>query len=228
MKISRYILISATVLLIALSNTALSRPSISISIGSRHRNSHRNYRADYKRRSYKTSHRSRHHKSRWDRRHYRRHWRPTISRSVYRYDRKLGYCVAVTPMIIEKQTVVFPTSSSLVVQSQRFDENTLQLNINLQRKKIELLEQVQMSDKAQRIEAIRELAGFSFDDKVRYVLENILLSEPDSELRVEAAQALGNSNNIKALAVLEKARVEDSSEDVRKATNEAIKKLEGN
>jgi HEAT repeat protein len=78
------------------------------------------------------------------------------------------------------------------------------------------------------MEAIRELAGFSFDDKVRYALENVLLSDPDAQLREEAARSFGKVNNTKALAALEKARVEDPSEDVRKEADESIKKLEAN
>ena len=124
--------------------------------------------------------------------------------------------------------MIVSTTPSEVVQPQQFDENTLQLNIQLQKRKIELLEQIQMSDKNQRIEAIRELAGFSFDDKIRNVLESILLTDQDAELRIEAAKALGNTNNVKTLAALEKARIEDSNEEIRKAADEAIKKLGGN
>jgi len=50
-------------------------------------------------------------------------------------------------MIIEKQTVVVSASPSAFVQPQQFDESTLQLNIKLQQRKIELLEQIQMPDK---------------------------------------------------------------------------------
>jgi len=85
-----------------------------------------------------------------------------------------------------------------------------------------------MPNKELRKEAIKELAGFSFDDNVRAALENVLLSDPDPELRKEAAQTFGKVKNTKALAVLEKARVEDSSEDVRKEANQSIKKILGN
>jgi HEAT repeat protein len=55
-----------------------------------------------------------------------------------------------------------------------------------------------------------------------------LLSDPDPELRKEAAQTFGKVKNTKALAALEKARVEDPSEDVRKEADQTIRKLEGN
>jgi hypothetical protein len=229
MKTSRYILMAAASLLIGLSNMASARPGISVRLGSGRREfsaGSRNHRND-RRSSFKASHNNRKY-SRDYRRHYRRRWRPAISRSVYRYDRNAGYCVAIAPMVIEKQTVVVSTNSPQVVQLQQFDENTLQLNIQLQQRKIELLDKILMPDKEQRINAIRQLAGFSFDDNVRNVLESILLTEPDAELRKEAAQALGKTNNIKVLAALEKARVEDSDKDVRKAADEAIKQLEGN
>ena len=60
-------------------------------------------------------------------------------------------------------------------------------------------QKLQTPDKEQRKEAIKELAGFSFDDKVRQALENVLLSDPDPELRKEAAQAFGKVKNTKAL-----------------------------
>jgi HEAT repeat protein len=114
------------------------------------------------------------------------------------------------------------------VQPQQFDESTLQLNINLQYKKSELLKQLQAPNKEQRREAIDELAGFSFDDNVRAALENVLLSDPDPELRAEAAHSFGEVKNTGARAALEKARVEDPSVDVRKAADEAISSLNGN
>ena len=85
-----------------------------------------------------------------------------------------------------------------------------------------------MSDKELRRGAIGELAGFSFDDNVRATLENILLSDPDPELRAEAANAFGEVKNTGALEALEKARVEDPSADVRRAADDAIKSIEGN
>ena len=227
MKTSKYIIILTAVLLVGLFNTALARPKVSINISGGHKDSRNGRRVDYKRDSRKINHRRRNNK--WDRYRWKYCNRPriNISRSVYRYDRNSGYCVALAPMVIEKQTVIVSTSSPQIVQ-QQFDESTLELNIKLQRKKIELLEQLQRSDKKRRMEAIRELAGFSFDDNVRIALESVLLTEPNAELRKEAAQSLGNTNNIKALAALEKARVEDYNKDVRKAADEAIKKLKGN
>jgi hypothetical protein len=145
----------------------------------------------------------------------------------YWYDWGPDYYVITPPMVIEKAPVVIG-KQTVVVQPQGFDESTLELNKSLQNEKSELLKQLGTGNKEQRKEAIKELAGFSFDDKVRQAIENVLLSDPNAELRKEAAQSFGKVKNTKALAALEKARVEDPSEDVRKAADHSIKKIEGN
>jgi HEAT repeat protein len=78
------------------------------------------------------------------------------------------------------------------------------------------------------MKAISELAGFSFDDKVREEMEKILLSDPDPELRKEAAKAFGKVVNEKALAVLEKARVSDPDIAVRQEADNSIKQIKSN
>jgi HEAT repeat protein len=117
-------------------------------------------------------------------------------------------------VVIEKQTTY--------AQPQGINENTFE---DLRYKKTELLTMLDTGDKVQRNKAIKELAGFSFDDKVRQAIEKVLLSDPDPELRQSAAQALGEVKNIKAKPALEKARVEDSAADVRKAADGSIGKL---
>jgi hypothetical protein len=227
-------LIAAVGLLIGLSNAALARPSVYIGVGIGGRPGfHGGNRDDYRRGSYKTPNRYR--EPVWGRRDYRPRRQTIIFGGGYWYDRGPDYYVVTqptiierAPVVIERQTVVYSTSSPQVVQPQQFDESTLQLNINLQYKKSELLKQLQMPNKELRKEAIKELAGFSFDDNVRAALENVLLSDPDPELRKEAAQAFGEVKNSNARAALEKARVEDPSADVRRAADEAISSLNGN
>ncbi len=221
MKTSRYILIVAVSLLTGLSSLALARPSVSVSFGNARRVFRDGRRAGHKHGSFKSHHNNRHRKwdRSWRRRRHRLRPRIIISHSVYRYDRDLDCCVAIAPVVVEKRTVV--------VQPQQFDESTLQLNINLQYRKNELLKQLRTPDKELRKEAIEELAGFSFDNNVRQALENILLLDPDPELRAEAARSFGKVKNINARTALEKARVEDPSENVRRAADEAIKSIEG-
>jgi hypothetical protein len=230
MKTLRYMLIAAVSLLIGLSNAALARPSVYIGVGIGGRPGFRGgYRDDYR-----FSHRPKHFEPAWGRRDYRPHRQTIIFGGGYWYDRGPDYYVVTQPVVverppvvIERQTVVY-SSPPQVVQPQQFDESTLQLNMDLQYKKSELLKQLQAPNKEQRREAIDELAGFSFDDNVRYALQNVLLSDPDPELRAEAAHSFGEVKNINARAALEKARVEDPSVDVRKAADEAIKSIEGN
>jgi len=223
MKASKFILVKTAIivsLLVGLSNEALARTSVYVGFGVGHSGFHR----------------TRHYERRF--RQPRRHLRPRRSTIIvgggYYCDRRPDYYVVTTPVIIrktpviiEKQTVV-STGSPQVVQPQEFDESTLELNKKLQSRKNELLKMLETGNKEQRTEAIKELAGFSFDDKVRLALENVLLSDPDPELRKEAARSFGKVKNAKALAALEKARVEDASEDVRKEADQSIKKLEGN
>ena len=95
-------------------------------------------------------------------------------------------------------------------------------------KKNELLKVLMSGDKEHRIKAIHELAGYSFDDKVRLALEKVLLSDTDPELRVAAANAFGEVRNPKPIPALETARVQDSIMDVRKAADLSIKKLQAN
>jgi hypothetical protein len=238
MKTSRYILIAAVSLLIGLSNLALARPSVYIGVGIGGRPGfHGGNRDDYR-----FGHRPQYFEPAWGWRDYRPR-RQTIIIGGCWYDQGPDYYVVTQPVVverppvvIERQTVVYSTpstssgqaSSPQVVQPQQFDESTLQLNMDLQYKKSELLKQLQAPNKEQRREAIDELAGFSFDDNVRYALQNILLSDPDPELRAEAAHSFGEVKNSNARAALEKARVEDPSVDVRKAADEAISSLNGN
>jgi hypothetical protein len=228
MKTSRYISIIAVTLLIGLSEMALARPNVSVgvNIGGSRSGFNVGYRNYDRRGSFRTPY-YRHREPNWgrrgpnwERRHYRPYRNTIIIGGSYWYDSRPDYYVVTTPTVIERPVIV--------VNSQQFDENTIQLNLDLQRRKSELLGQLQASDKELRRGAIRDLAGFSFDDNVRYALENVLLSDPSSELRAEAAEAFGRVKNAGALPALEKARVEDVSAEVRIAADEAINSIEGN
>jgi hypothetical protein len=222
MKTLRYILIAVLGLPIGLSNTALARPKVYVGVNFGGRPGfHRRYRHDYR-----FDRHPRHFRPAW--RSYRPYRQTIILGGGYWYDSRPDYCFVTTPTVIEKRVPVVIERPVIVVKSQEFNENTIQLNLDLQYKKIELLKQLQMPDKELRRQAIRELAGFSFDDNVRTALESVLLTNPDPDLRAEAADAFGQVKNANAKPALEKARVEDSSEDVRRAADEAIKSIEGN
>jgi len=92
-------------------------------------------------------------------------------------------------------------------------------------KKDELLRVLKIGDKASRTRAIMELAGYSFDDTVSKVLEEIILKDPDPELRKCVAESLGNVKNKIVIPTLEKVRLEDSDEQVRRAADKAISQI---
>lgn len=223
MKTSRYILIAAAGLLVGLSNAALARPKVNVDINIGGRQGFRGgHRGDFR-----FDHRPSHFEP-------VRHWQPCrpqrrtiIIGGSYWYDSRPSYYVVSSPVVVERPPVIIERPT-VVVQPQQFDESTLQMNMDLQYKKGELLKQLQAPNKELRREAIQELAGFSFDDNVRTALENILLSDPDPELRAEAADAFGTVKNANARAALERARVEDPVADVRRAADAAIKSITGN
>ncbi|MDD5327601.1 MAG: HEAT repeat domain-containing protein [Phycisphaerae bacterium] len=230
MKTLRYILIAAAGLLVVLPNSALARPKVNvdINIGGRSGFNH-NRRPDYG-----FGRRSCYSAPTW--RNYGPRRTTIIIGGSSWYDQRPDYYVVAPPVVverqpvvIERQTVVYSTISPQVVsQPQQFSESALQTNLELQYRKNELTNQLRAGDKEIRRQAIRDLAGFSFDDNVRFSLENILLSDPDPELRAEAANAFGKVKNANAHTALEKARVEDPNADVRRAADEAIRNIEGN
>jgi hypothetical protein len=133
------------------------------------------------------------------------------------------------PVIVEGPTVVTERHTFIYTGQAdypaKYDKDTGKLFEKLRQKKAELLEKLRIGDKETRIEAACELAGFSYDDKVKKALEDILLSDPDPELRTQVALSLGKVKNAEFLPILEKLRVADPSEDVRKAADEAIKNI---
>lgn len=134
------------------------------------------------------------------------------------------------PVIVGAPRVI--TRRRVVVEPKRYEykpsynANNAKLFARLRNKKSELLKTLKIGDKARRIKAIAELAGYSFDDNVRKALEEILLKDPDPELRRQVAESLGKVKNRKVVPALEKARAEDSDEKVRTEADQAIKKIQ--
>ena len=134
--------------------------------------------------------------------------------------------VVKTPKVITgRQVVVKEPEYCVKVQ---YDENTDELLEKLRRKKSELLKKLRIGDKDKRKEAIRELAGFSFDKKVREALVDVLLSDPDPELRMLVAQSFGKTSNKKVIPALEIAKADDPDMAVRLEARKAITKIKGN
>lgn len=141
------------------------------------------------------------------------------------------------PIVIEPPVIVrspkVTTERHVVIKEQERqikpegDKETDKLFEKLRRRKSELLKILRTGDEAKRKEAIRELAGFSFDNKVRESLEDVLLNDPDPEMRRLVAESFGKTTNKKVLAALEKAKADDPSIEVRQEASEAIIKIKG-
>ncbi len=127
------------------------------------------------------------------------------------------------PRVITRRRVVVKPKQYEYKPS--YNANNAKLFAKLRNKKSELLKTLKIGDKAKRIKAITELAGYSFDDNVRKALEEILLKDTDPELRRQVAESLGKVKNRKVIPTLEKVRVEDSDEGVRAEADKAIKKI---
>lgn len=78
--------------------------------------------------------------------------------------------------------------------------------------------------KEERIKAIEDLIGFSFDKKVEVALTEILLFDQDPEIRQLVAEALGKTNNKAFLVALEAAK-KDADDGVSQEADASIRKL---
>lgn len=126
-------------------------------------------------------------------------------------------------VIVERPVVV--KEPIVVVPQQSYPEPVYDGLDKIRLKKTSLLSQLEVGGKTERLYAISELAGFSFDEQVKAELEKILLSDPDAAMRKEAALSFGKIKNQGALGVLEKVRVADSDKEVREAADWAIKQI---
>jgi hypothetical protein len=122
------------------------------------------------------------------------------------------------PLLIEERPVI--------VEQREYCEKECKLLELIREKKNEWFRKIEDGNKEDRTEAVKNLSGFVFDPPVRTVLEKVLLSDPESDVRKEAAKALGKVNNTRALAALRKARATDSDEQVRQEANKAIMKIQ--
>lgn len=209
----RLVQMAALCFLLWLPDTASASTSFSISFGSGRQYPHRSY---YRNRGQRQHRSNRNHRNfrpashNWRPQNYRSYGNTIVFGSGCYYRTEPYYVVTRTsPRVIEKRVIV--------VQPDRCDASTELL-----------LDRLAMGNKFQRLEAIEQLAEYSFNDRVRKALENVLLSDPDPQLRKEVAHIFGVVRNINALPALEKARVEDPDEDVRKEADYAIEKIESN
>lgn len=103
----------------------------------------------------------------------------------------------------------------------------VRLSERMRREQSELLRMLRIGDKESRIGAIHELAAFYFDDKARPALEDVLLTDPDADIRKAVADALGKTGNVKVTAALKLAKAKDPDRDVRQAAYRSLIMIEG-
>jgi len=129
------------------------------------------------------------------------------------------------PVVVERPHIV--TRQYVVVKPKGGEVSPADARLfaQVRNKKDELLRVLKIGDKASRTRAITDLAGYSFDDTVREALEEIILKDPDAELRKCVAESLGNVKNKNFIPTLEKVRLEDSNEEVRREADKAISQI---
>ena len=137
-----------------------------------------------------------------------------------------GYHPIVIDPPVRARSEVMTNTGGLDYQTAP-DADTAEQLERLKQKKSEFLKVLRIGDKERRIQAIRDLAGYSSDDGARKALENVLLTDPDPELRKEVATSFGRTENRKVVAALEEAKATDSSKEVRQAAYRAIILIKG-
>ena len=134
---------------------------------------------------------------------------------------------APPPVVVQSPVVVQQYSQPVQQYSQPVQQYSqpVQALDQIGGKKAQLLDQLQQGDIVSRLQAINQLAEFSFDDQVMSALENVLQYDSNAAVRKAVAETFGEVKNQKALGVLEKARVEDQNLEVRRAADIAINKI---
>ncbi len=131
------------------------------------------------------------------------------------------YPVVVAPPVAVQHEIVTKSSQTPP------DSLTAEQFERLRLRESELLKVLRIGDKERRMQAISELAGYSYDDAVRKALEKALLSDPDPELRRQVATSFGKTENRNVVAALEEAKATDSSKEVRQAAYRSIILIKG-
>ncbi len=86
-----------------------------------------------------------------------------------------------------------------------------------------LIKAAEYKKKEIRIAAIQALGNLEQADSVNYLIG--LLRNPDAELRLNGAEALGNTKDSRGLEFLRYASENDSDEKVKKVAKEAMTKI---
>jgi len=133
--------------------------------------------------------------------------------------------VVERPVIVESPPVVI-TQPAAPVQNYRAPAvQTSNNSADVRMKKAELLKQLASTDKGERMKAVSDLSGLSYDDEVIAKLTEILLKDPDIGLRKEVINAFARVKNQKVIFTLEGVRISDNSKEVRQAADDAIRQI---
>lgn len=129
------------------------------------------------------------------------------------------------PVMIDRNSV--GSARSKAIDPAKNPTADAYLSEAMRKLKSEQLKILKIGDKEQRIQAIRELAPFSFDNEIRLALEKVLLTDPDPQLRQEVAVLFGKTENQLVLAALTEAKEKDHVREVRQAAYRSIIMIKG-
>ena len=132
--------------------------------------------------------------------------------------------VIYEPVVYKKPEPVNVPNQSYWVANTKSNE---ELFAELRLKKEDLLELIKSPEKELRAKAVEDLAGFSFDETVRQAMEKVLLSDPEPDLRKQAAKALGKVSNKQVLGALQQAKSNDPDASVRQEAFRSIILVKG-
>ena len=129
-----------------------------------------------------------------------------------------------TPVVVRQYSIGSARGKTVAVREAVMDAQQREA---LRKKKSEQLKILNIGDKEKRIQAIHELAPLAYDNGIRRTLENVLLSDPDPEVRKEVAVSFGKTENQLVLAALTQAKEKDPVREVRQAAYRAIIMIKG-
>lgn len=146
-----------------------------------------------------------------------------------RHSSELGIWIGGYYPVVVDRPIIIDRSSVGSCRNRTVEDATahVQLSEAIRKKTDEQIKILETGDKEKRLQAIHDLAAFSYDTKVRRALENILLSDPDPQLRKEVAISFGRTENRLVLAALIQATDKDPERDVRQAAYRAIIMIDG-
>jgi hypothetical protein len=223
MKSIRYSLVATafTLLLVCFAGAAQARISLSLGIGASFHNRYPgSYYGYYPYRPWYDGYYTWWDTGWYSRSHRHHHWPGRYRSSSLGIWIGGGYPVVVDPPVV----VYDPPASTHPAKNPAPDP---QVSEAVRKQKSELLKVLKIGDKEKRLQAIDELTAFSYDNKVKTALVEVLLSDPDPDLRKEVAVSFGKTANPLVVPALTQAKDNDPVRDVRQAAYRSLIKIKG-